>query len=378
MLVLDVSPLNGPRAGVARYVQGLLFGISQLSEIENVKIVSPHPVEEMDYLPSPSSRFLYSNSQVLGKLNAIRSRGFPGENLYRFLQRHLVTNIDKDSTYHILDFGIFFHDRPVIVTAHDTIAIDHPEWFSSRIVREHEYKLDFMIRYACKIISVSESTKNDLMRLGVDGEKIHVTPLAVFPVNQSMVEFEKTAEQSMQDYFLFVGTMEPRKNLEKILEAFRSLFDKYGSRCPDLVIAGGAGWGKVKDRMQSQLMKQKVSDKIHIKGYVADRELGSLYRNAKCFLYPSLYEGFGLPVLEAMSFGTPVITSNHSAMKEYFSEAAILCDPLDPESIEKAMERILEPGNRKIFSEKSLELVQKFSWKETAKKTLNVYGKVPV
>jgi len=172
-------------------------------------------------------------------------------------------------------------------------------------------------------------------------------------------------------YILFVGALEPRKNLIGLLEAFCQL--KESKRVPhQLVIAGGKGW--LYQEFLDRLDSSKYRDQIRLLGYLPYGELPSLYHNAAAFVYPSFYEGFGLPVLEAMASGTPVVTSNNSSMLEIASGAAHLVDPANSEEIAWGIEKILfDRDYALMLSEKGKERAKSFDWRKTAIETLKVY-----
>jgi glycosyltransferase involved in cell wall biosynthesis len=180
-------------------------------------------------------------------------------------------------------------------------------------------------------------------------------------------------EKLPEKYFLFVGTLEPRKNLRAILDAF-ALLDTQKEDV-DLVVVGNMGW-KNKDII-GLLEAHRYRSRIHFKGYIDAARLSFIYRNALCLLYPSLYEGFGFPILEAMTYGVPVITSKVSSMPEVAGDAALLVDPYDLKGLADAMNKILMNGDmRNIMVSKGYERVREFSWKRCAEETLGIFEKV--
>jgi glycosyltransferase involved in cell wall biosynthesis len=175
-------------------------------------------------------------------------------------------------------------------------------------------------------------------------------------------------------FWLAVGTLEPRKNLRRLLKAF-SLYDKQEvSRYP-LVLAGGKGW--LENDLEDFIQELGIRDKVCLLGYVADEELAWLYNNCFSFVYPSLYEGFGLPVLEAMAFGAVVITSNTTSLPEVAGDAVQYINPLDEQDMVKAFKKIAEDADyRKELKAKAAKQAHKFSWEKTAQEVLDIYSEV--
>ncbi len=251
----------------------------------------------------------------------------------------------------------------LITTIHDLTFLKYPETHTKYSVAAHTRHLKLAQKYADKIIAVSESTKKDLIDYGIATEKITVIYEAADSVFKPIDPRDvKTKYGLTKDYFLNVGTLEPRKNLPRLIEAFSKLPTRTIPVGTQLVIAGPIGWG---DSLET-------ANNVKFLGFVPDEDLVGLYSGAKAFVYPTLYEGFGLPVLEALSCGCPVITSNVSSLPEVGGEAAIYINPLSVAEITQAMTAIQKLNLR----EKSLAQAKKFSWEKTAKATLKVYQEV--
>jgi len=175
-------------------------------------------------------------------------------------------------------------------------------------------------------------------------------------------------------FWLAVGTLEPRKNLRRLLKSFADYADQTETAYP-LALAGGKGW--LEEDLVDYICKLGLSDRVHILGYVSDSELIWLYRNCFCFVYPSLYEGFGLPVLEAMGQGAPVITSSTTSLPEVAGDAAHLIDPLDTNGLTEAFKRLSsDKGYREGLRKKSLMQAKRFSWNKSSSDVLNIYQRV--
>jgi len=234
-----------------------------------------------------------------------------------------------------------------------------------------------MARRSEKVIAISESTKRDLVSLlGIREEKICVTHLGVDkrfrPVTdeQELIRVRKKYNLPAK-YILYVGLIEPRKNLEALVDAYHadSLHDEYA-----LVLAGNLGWGYAP--LLKKIANSHLRNRIQMPGYVADADLPALYSSATVVVYPSLYEGFGLPVLEAMACGGAVITSNVSSLPEVAGDAAVLIDPNDAGELTVALQSVLRDRQlRESLSQRARLRAQLFSWERTAAKTLDVYKK---
>jgi glycosyltransferase involved in cell wall biosynthesis len=227
------------------------------------------------------------------------------------------------------------------------------------------------VRIADKVITVSNHTANDVLK------EMPYAEGKIFPISLGVSNFKLASKLSSLEsigvdapYFLFVGTLEPRKNLVGLIEAYSKLpIDVRNSAL--LVIVGGKGWGKVDIASIASMFG--VQDSIKVLGYVTDAQLATLYTFAKFLAMPSFYEGFGLPLLEAMSRGTPVLTSNCASMPEVAGDAGLLVDPHDVGSISKALYAMLtDKALVRGFRDKSIINAQRFSWDLSVQKTLNV------
>lgn len=257
--------------------------------------------------------------------------------------------------------------RPMVVTVHDLTFQLFPDMHE----RVKRYYFPPMIKAAVKkaehVLAVSETTRDDLHRmLPASRAKTDVTPLAARTPRKRHSAIEGTSGRDT--YLLFVGTLEPRKNLKRLIAAWRSIDtkDRGGVR---LVIVGANGWLLDDYRSKSWLQDEA----IEFKGFVEDEQLFVLMRRAMAFVYPSLYEGFGLPVLEAMASGVPVLTSNVGATSEVAQDAALLVDPDSTVSIRGGLLQMLQDDLlRRDLSQRGIERAACFSWRRTAAATLGV------
>ncbi|HUV72385.1 MAG TPA: glycosyltransferase family 1 protein [Clostridia bacterium] len=259
-----------------------------------------------------------------------------------------------------------------VTTIHDLAVFKHPETFIRRgghdIVANQKRKLHFVKHYSDLVIAVSQTTKKDVVEiLGIPERKVRVIYEAADPFYSPRSEKEiKAAKEKFgieREYILSVGTREPRKNLDRLVMAFAEIAGT--NKDLSLVIVGKYGWGTQNSKLES---------KVKILGFVEKEDLVGLYSGAKAFVYPSLYEGFGLPILEAMASGCPVITSDLGAMKEVADKAAILVEPEKAESIANAISQVVR--NRKLQEElrlKGFKRAGEFSWEKAALQTLRAY-----
>ncbi|HVS88018.1 MAG TPA: glycosyltransferase family 1 protein [Candidatus Acidoferrum sp.] len=232
-----------------------------------------------------------------------------------------------------------------------------------------------MVRRSDAVITISESTKRDLLALlKAKEEKISVVHLGVDARFQPLKDEGQLAKIRQKyslprEFILFVGLIEPRKNLETLVDAYlaASISGQF-----DLVLAGSMGWGY--SGLMQKIANSHVGSRIRMPGYVADADLPALYSLATVFVYPSLYEGFGLPVLEAMACGAPVITSCVSSLPEVAGDAAVLIDPSDAGALTLALQQVLRDSQlRKSLSQRARQRAQLFTWEQTAQKTLDIY-----
>ncbi len=255
-------------------------------------------------------------------------------------------------------------------------ALDFAYWKMRRSWREklsagmlfllHKYAL----RRADAVIAISEETKQDVIRLfGVPEERITVIQLSYVPLGE-----EKEALPVPDDFFLFAGVLKERKNVAGIIKAF-AVFAR-NNRSYNLLIAGKQG-GAYAESLTQLARELGVEERVRFIGYVTDGQLAYLYSKARALVFPSLIEGFGMPVLEAMHAGLPVITSSTGALAEVAADAALLIDPRDPAGIAAAMARIATDAElRGVLKEKGLSRSTQFSWQKTAREILEIITRV--
>jgi glycosyltransferase involved in cell wall biosynthesis len=262
---------------------------------------------------------------------------------------------------------------PLVVTVHDLSFLFYPQNF--RALNRSYLRLftRLSVRRARRVLAVSESTKRDLVQYyGLSAAKIDVVHNGVdsafrpLPADQ-VAAFRRQA--GLPDRFmLFVGTLEPRKNVVHLIEAYARLPEER----PPLVLVGGKGW--LYDQIFARVEALNLSGQVHFAGYVLAEDLPLWYNAADLFVYPSLYEGFGLPPLEAMACGTAVITSTASSLPEVVGKAGLMVDPTDTEALATAMEQVLTARDvREQMQAEGLAQAQGFSWQKAAQRTVDSY-----
>lgn len=271
---------------------------------------------------------------------------------------------------------------PAVVTVHDLSFLRYPQAFppAQRLYLHTQVRRS--IRSAQLVIAVSEATRQDIITLlGVAPERVKVVYNGVDerfgPGEPAAIEAFRQQRKLPPRFVLHLGTLEPRKNLVRLIQAFNQVLRRNGDRDggsekPHLVLAGGKGWNY--DTVFQEIEALQLHDYVHFAGYVPDSELVWWYRAAAVFAYPSLLEGFGLPVVEAMACGTPTITSNVSSLPEVAGEAGLLVDPTSVDSLADALRRALEDTDlAQDLRQRGPRQSSKFSWRATAQGTAAVY-----
>lgn len=267
--------------------------------------------------------------------------------------------------------------KPFALSVLDLSFVKHPDFTEPANLEYLRRFLPDSLERANHIITISESSRDDLIKeYQLPLDKVTVTHLAADPSFARAVTDQESSRIKEKygiegDYFLAVGTLEPRKNLKNLFLAFAA---SRKATTEQLVVVGGQGW--LFDETEALLKKLGLGSRVILTGYVPKGELPVLYSGAKLFVFPSHYEGFGMPVLEAMLAGTPVICSNTSSMPEVGGAAALYFDPDDTKALRLALERVLTDGDLRMrLADAGREQAAKFSWAETARKTLGVYHK---
>jgi glycosyltransferase involved in cell wall biosynthesis len=351
-------------AGIAHYIHQLLRYLPEVSDYQYVAFVSDPAVQSpgvesiLSRLPThrPPVRILWEQA-VLPR--ALRRR-------------------DIDLLHAMAFVGPALSRLPCVVTIYDVSFALFPESFR----RFNRWYLTMMTGYSARradaVIAISENTRRDVMRLwGIPDDRVHLARPGVDPMFRPLPEREVheflDGHGIAQPYVLFVGTLEPRKNVVRVVEAFATL--KKNGLAHRLVLAGGKGW--LYEPIFDAVQRLGLEGEVIFPGFVARQELPMWYNGADLFVYPSLYEGFGLSPLEAMACGTPVIVSDRASLPEVVGDAGLLVDAEDAGALADAMDAVLTSKEQsRSLSERGLARAAGFTWERTARETVSVYQSV--
>jgi glycosyltransferase involved in cell wall biosynthesis len=355
------STLKKTNTGIGRYTLNLIKALSEIDQ--------------------KNSYYLYSRKRLFDfkrKLPVLPGKNFRHVKILPVGDRHACPLLDvfHASSYDLPRQG---KAKKFIVTIHDIIIKAYPYGHSEKTIREIDEQLKRVLDEADLLIADSYNTKFDLMKFyGVQDAKIRV----IYPgVCRGQACLSPTTDMSLRGakrrsnpYILFVGTLEPRKNVQGLIKAFNYLKKNLvGDRhaCPlRLYIAGMKGW--MYEDIFKDYENSEFKDDIVFKGYVSDKELAELYRNASVFVYPSFYEGFGFPIVEAFSYSIPVVTSKTSSCGEIAGDSAFLINPDNYQEIGDAVSKIINNDSLRLeLIRKGLNRAKEFTWQNTAREFLN-------
>ena len=369
---LDGYPLAEPRTGVGHYTLELARALALASPADEFELVSPAAFDPT-VVDEISRENLANLLTTRPKVSSVRGHWWAiGLPLYARRARF--------DLFHGTNFDVpLWNNRRSVVTIHDLSNLLHPDQHRKRSVRRARVRLPLAVRLAKMIITPTESVKREVCdHFAVKPSKVAAIPLAARRNFQPLVPAQTIEVRRRlgieDDFLLFVGTLEPRKNLLTLLKALAQILSQTSLR-PQLVIAGGEGW--LMDETFSFINKSGIGDQLRLTGYLGDQDLCALYSSCRIFIYPSLYEGFGLPPLEAMACGAPVIAGRIPALKEILGDAARLVEPADVAALTKSIIELWEDEQRRLrLAAMGKQRVERFSWEKTARLTLDVYREV--
>lgn len=375
-VILSVEPVRFPLTGIGRYTYELASELQRCPEIVSLKLFSG--VGYLPGLPAGSDQ----SSAAHGLKRMVQKSAVMIE-LYRVLMpllRAKALRNDSDHLYHGPNFFIPPFAGRSVATFHDLSPFTWGQCHDPKRIRYLQKELRATLDRADCLITDSEFTRRELAAFsGWSMERIHAVPLASSGVFRPRTAGELLATLTRHGlqpggYSLYVGTIEPRKNIETLLDAYGRLPLALRQRWP-LILSGYKGWrsASIHERIEAA---QREGWARYL-GFVPGEDLPSLYAGARLFAFPSLYEGFGLPVLEALSSGIPVVCSNSSSLPEVAGGAALMCEPQDVESLTANLRCALEDESwRGIATDAGLRHAATFSWERCARQTIEVYKKV--
>lgn len=380
-VVLSIEAVRSPLAGIGRYAWELATRLPRSPEVDTIRFLSDGLWRQLPDLAQATgaaqpSKARHDWRHQLGKnplISQVYGKLMP--KLARFQLNRLGRT--KDAVFHGPNFFVPEIDLPSVVTIHDLSAYYPSDWHPQTRIERMRKLIPQAVARANIVLTDSLATKRELIQeFSVDEAKVRAVPLGV-----DTIYHPRTAEQlkpvleryglNVNSYTLFVSTIEPRKNILRLIAAYRALPLALRRQFP-LVIAGAQGWNS--QLIHDEIERAASEGWLYYLGFLAQEDLPALYAGCRLFAYPSLYEGFGLPIAEAMASGVPVLTSNCSSMPEVADGAAMLVDPLDVDAITRALGRALSDEVWRLdASERGLHRAQQLNWDACVAQTLLAY-----
>ena len=360
------------------------IGWCELGQTQALAELYPENKYEYSFFTSGDEERVKRVKKLAGKKIRLNTSKFSGF-VYRAVSTFLPVPYSfffgrKSDITHFFNYIVppFVHGKKV-VTVHDMVYKSFPGTVRGRT----KYMLDIGLKRSMKradlIVTDSEFSKSEIIKYFPQHEKkIRVVPCGVDTERFHPCEAPERIPEVKKslgiegDYFLYVGTIEPRKNLERLITAYAAFVKKVGDKAPKLVLAGGKGW--LDQGIYSRVEKLGMKDNVIFTKYVPSEDMNPLMCGALAFVFPSLYEGFGMPPLEAMACGVPVLSSGEASLPEVTGDCAVICDAYDPKSIAEGMYRLYSDEElRKDLGRKGLQRAQGFTWKRSAEMLMEVY-----
>ena len=379
-VVIDATPITPMPSGVGLYLLNLIDALYKLQTSENFQLALAYQPGFKNWLKgnffAPECLQKYTPHYQLPlptRVSNLILDYFPG-----FFPNYFEPLLCKSDLFHGTNYSIYpLATTKKIINIYDLTFLKYPNYINS-VVKQYQKRIEKCLPWTDLVITNSEYCKKEIIKyLEVKAQKVWVTPLAsrydtgvfVKPISSELKQ--KYQAYLSQPYILFVGTLEPRKNISTLLKSFNYLKETYKIE-HNLILIGQKGWlyQPILDEIESSPWQHC----IHRLGYLSDEIVAMFYKNAELLAYPSHYEGFGLPVLEAMTLGAPVVTSNISSLPEVAGDAALLVNPQNSFEIGDAILAIINDSQlRQNLILKGTERSKQFSWTKTADLTLNAY-----
>lgn len=357
-IAIDAREFKTQGAGKSRYVAQIILSLAEVDTKNNYFLLSSKPVK----------------AKLPDNFKWLEIPNFPYFSLGSLLKKHQIDLFFSPTSY----LMALFSPKPTIIVVHDLAVFIEKRarpTFKTRLIEK--LTLPLVLKKARRIITVSENTRKDILsHFKTDPAKIVSIPSAPLPSDNNAHSREEVVGryQLSKRYILYVGTIEPRKNLDGLIMAYGQLPAELRNTIP-LILVGKRGWNV--DQIDQAIKQSPARSTIRELGFVPDQDLPEIYRQASVFVYPSCYEGFGFPVLEAMAKGVPVITSNISSLPEVAGDAAILIDPADPKELTRQIETVLSDNVRAAqLKQAGLKRARQFSWERTARETVSIFDQI--
>ena len=368
-VVLNANIMLAPLTGIGQYVGELANALLQRDDVQLSFTYG------LRYGPCLPSQGLRNYSLIRDMAKRMLPKPYQAK---RWVERRVLSRalrVGDADLYHEPSLWPQHVARPMVFTLHDLTHVHYPQTQPADRLRVIEKNLGQALESARQILCVSEFTAQQAMKhYGLSAERLSITPLGVSPLFQPCAPEEsfvmlRSLGLQYRSFMLCVATLEPRKNLELVFQAMLHLPPLLLAQCP-LVLCGSQGWGEI----PPSLAALERSGHVIRTGYLERESLSRLMGSARMLLFPSLYEGFGLPIIEAMASGTPVITSNCSSMPEVGGDAALYIDPQDPVGLAEAVHRVHDDTELwQSLQDAGLERARLFSWMRTADLTVDAY-----
>jgi glycosyltransferase involved in cell wall biosynthesis len=363
---LDGIPLTELKTGVGTYTFELAQALAAVAPFDEFQVVAPRPfVAAVEGESCPVNlHWIHSKPNLLTR------------HWWTFGLRSYIRQNPLD-LFHGTNFEVpLWSDCATVITIHDLSLIRHSNTHEIRAVLRSRVRLPRMVRKATMIVTPSETVRADVCEhFKIDVNRVIAVPLAPSRIFKPLPESDSVATKRRlgieDDFLLFVGTLEPRKNLIMLIRAFEAMLRSTDFRL-QLVIVGKMGWKK--DELQSYIATSGAGERIKVTGYLPEEDLGALYSSCQAFIYPSIHEGFGLPPLEAMACGAPVIASRVPSVLSLGDTVVRLVSPEDVDDMTKAIVEVLSSEDlRQRLSDAGLRHAATFNWETTAASTREVY-----